>query len=470
MFTTSRRTISSLLAPVALIALIGTTGVAKGDANIDNAEFCVDATHFRFTVNVSEPNIGDADHTAVGMVFRVGADAPVFGVPVVERIAVNFDLDTGAITLGPLVETFGAALDRWLNEDPITDFTLTSFGGGAYRIEGSVPNGTQPFVAGDTINQVVQRELNSHLGAQDAILSGVPIDACDNQIGQNVTFGVGVILGTGIIIEDGASIGDFTEIRDDVFIGENVFIGANSLLDIKTEVDDNAILGAGCMVKTVINYIFHPATVAKEAQVGAHCDLAGGTEVGRGAMIGEDFTTASQFIDEAHTDLRAVTIGKGATIGDSDFLDFGTEVSKGVVLGDNVTTFSGTCGITSECFPTRWVTFDQNAVVGDNVFLDVGTEVGRGVEIGDGVTTMSGECTATTDCFPTRWLQNSTIGDFSEFDSGTVVEQDASVGEYTMVGKDVVIEMDAKVGNFVTLGDGVVVPKGSEVPDGTVLP
>ena len=44
MFKTNRLTVSSLLAPVALITLVGTSGVANADAIIENAVFSVDAT------------------------------------------------------------------------------------------------------------------------------------------------------------------------------------------------------------------------------------------------------------------------------------------------------------------------------------------------------------------------------------------------------------------------------------------
>ncbi len=50
MFKTSRLTYSSLLAATAMILIAGASGTAKADAMIANAEFCVDATDFRFTV------------------------------------------------------------------------------------------------------------------------------------------------------------------------------------------------------------------------------------------------------------------------------------------------------------------------------------------------------------------------------------------------------------------------------------
>ena len=447
MFKLGCLAVLSLLVPATLIALVGSSGVAKADAIIENAEFCVDATHFRFRADVSEPLIGDANHTTVSMVFRIGADAPVFGGAPLERIAVNFDLDTGAVTLGPLVETFGAPLDRWQNKNPFNDFSVTPIGGlgsGDFRIEGSVPNGTQAFVAGDSVNQVLQREVSSHVGQVDAVLSNVSIISCDNQIGDNVTFGVGVTLGWGVVIEDGATIGDFTEIRDEVFIGENVIIGPNSLLDTKTEVDDEAVLGAGCMVKTTINHIFHPATVAKEAEIGAGCDLAGGTEVGRNVKIGENFTTTSIFLNEVeHTALSAPTIKRGAEIGDYVSLDHGTVVAKGVVLGDFVTAASGVCGEVSDCLPKHY---------------------------------SGGVCGETSDCFPKHYVtfeRNATVGDNSTFGVGTTVKTQASVGLNADVGEGVFIGAKAVVEDNITIGDGAFIGPGvvvdTNVPAGEAL-
>jgi len=245
-----------------------------------------------------------------------------------------------------------------------------------------------------------------------------------------------------------------------VFIGENVVIGPNSLLDFKTEVDDDAILGEGCRVGSLINTVFHPATVAKETQIGAGCNLAGGTEIGRNVTIGVNFATASEFTDEAQTDLSAVTVSRGATIHDNVFLDHGTGVARGVILGNGVSTKT----ILNTVFVP--VVFEQNANVGAGSTLEGGTIVGSGVVLGDNVTTL-------TDTFPVHFVifdRNTTVGEGSEFKSGTVVEQGAQIGDFVTVGENVLIEKDATVGNCVTLDDGAIVPKGTLVPNVPIPP
>ena len=471
MFKISRLTVSSLLASVALIALAGPSGTAHANHSVVGADFCVDATHFRFMVDLNEPDNEDA---VVTLVLGIGADSDGLPSPPTastEVIGVNFFRDEGEIPgfppRPPEVESepvVGAPLNRWM-VGLIDDFTITTFGAGSgeFRIEGSVPNGAQPFTAGDTLADI-GFEVFDPLVAHDTMtavahLSNIPIGACDNQIGENVTLGFGILLGNGIVIEDGAIIGDFTEISDEVFIGENVVIGPNSFLDIQTEIDDDAILGAGCMVKSLINTVFHPATVAKEAQIGDNCDLAGGTDIGRGVMIGENFETASKFTDAAHTDLSIVTVSRGATIHDGVFLDHGTGVARAVVLGDGVSTTT----ILNTIFVP--VVFEQNANVGAGSTLEGGTIVGSGVVLGDNVTTL-------TDTFPVHFVifdRNTTVGEGSEFKSGTVVEQGVQIGAFAIVGENVLIEKDAIIGNCVTLADGVIVPTGTTV-DGTPLP
>ena len=46
--------------------------------------------------------------------------------------------------------------NRW-QDGPIADFNIVSTGIARWQVSGSIPVGTQPFVAGDMINQVVVR-------------------------------------------------------------------------------------------------------------------------------------------------------------------------------------------------------------------------------------------------------------------------------------------------------------------------
>lgn len=133
-------------------------------ASIDSSDFCVTDTDFHFDVTVT----GDGDE----LIFRIGADDELF-VAEGERIAVNFDSATGAITRQePVVETFESPdFDRW-EDGLIADFEFVDLGGFSWRLVGSVPHGSDPFVQGDTVWGIAVRPGN--LFSLD-----LPVTACE---------------------------------------------------------------------------------------------------------------------------------------------------------------------------------------------------------------------------------------------------------------------------------------------------
>ncbi len=159
-----------------LFVLLLLGSFAARAATIDQAAFCVDGGSFHFDVQVT----GGAANEE--LILRIAADSDPFVRPV-ERIALNFDATTGEFTrnppLEPEVQTLDAAgedpeFDRWV-DGLIADFELVDLGDLSWRFVGSVPHGTEPFSAGDTIWGVALRSFTS----PDAFLQDLPVTACE---------------------------------------------------------------------------------------------------------------------------------------------------------------------------------------------------------------------------------------------------------------------------------------------------
>lgn len=158
--------------PVPRVALVVTAGLAllmlpqRAAATIlDHVEACVDDTGLHFAVTLRE--------SSAEAVLRIGADDDPFGGDT-ERIAVNFDPASGAITRqAPIVEPSGTPPhDRWL-DGLIANWSLTPAPGvGGWRFEGGVPHGADRFQAGDTLWGVSLR------GAITVSVHDVPITDC----------------------------------------------------------------------------------------------------------------------------------------------------------------------------------------------------------------------------------------------------------------------------------------------------
>ena len=130
-------------------------------------EYCVDPLEFRFKVEfMGIPTSGTT-------VFRAAADDIAFGGNT-ERIAVNFDNVTGVLTYGPIVDIGGVPpFDRWV-DGAFTNFTLTNPATGHWILEGTVPHGGDPLLAGDTIRETVLRTT----GFPDVAVANAAITNC----------------------------------------------------------------------------------------------------------------------------------------------------------------------------------------------------------------------------------------------------------------------------------------------------
>jgi len=140
--------------------------VSSLGVGITSASYCVHGGGFEFAVEL-------ADVVAGINVFRIGADSGPFSGNT-ERFDLNFDGTTGAISAGPEINTFGSPLnDRWL-DGAVTICTLTDLGGGAWRLEGTLQHGANPFAEGDEVRDTLIREG----GSPDVSLLDTPIGTC----------------------------------------------------------------------------------------------------------------------------------------------------------------------------------------------------------------------------------------------------------------------------------------------------
>jgi cell division septation protein DedD len=168
----------AVFAVASVSLVIGVQAPSRASAlvlpSINVVEYCVDGSAFRFTVDLMDvPVVPGTDVVN----FDIGADGNPFVSPV-EVFLANFAPSDGTITAGPLVSTAGTPLfDRWQAEGPVADFTLTSLGGGAWRLEGGMLHGTQPFSPGDDVADTALRVFGDSF--PDIHELDVPVTACE---------------------------------------------------------------------------------------------------------------------------------------------------------------------------------------------------------------------------------------------------------------------------------------------------
>jgi hypothetical protein len=156
---------------------VGLPGLSQqAPSAVIDGQFCTDGTTFYFDTRIH----ADSDDDINYVIYRIGADNESFTTPI-ERIEVNF-YNTGAIARGaiPAVSSFpnGSDVppDRWL-DGPIADFTMEQTDVDDWHIFGSVPVGTEPFAAGDSVNSIDIRDaLSGSTSAGPFVISGDPAD------------------------------------------------------------------------------------------------------------------------------------------------------------------------------------------------------------------------------------------------------------------------------------------------------
>lgn len=124
-------------------------------ATFDSTEFSVDGNRFYFDVTLTLTP-GNTTFAA----FRI-ATAGTTAMAVVdgERIEINFDPITGALTFPPRVRAYGTPIDnRWQLTETIPDFTITENAPGVWRLAGSILHGTAPYTSGDTVAVMTFRD------------------------------------------------------------------------------------------------------------------------------------------------------------------------------------------------------------------------------------------------------------------------------------------------------------------------
>ncbi len=169
--------------PAIVAATYPTSANAVADINV--ARFCTDGSEFYFNVEF-DAAADDAGFNPV--ILRIGADAPPLLTGARQRIAVNFGETGEPVSVLPQVQTLpaGAVLppNRW-QEGPIANFNILSTGIARWQVSGSIPVGTQPFVAGDMINQVVVRSGVSGTFNSASYPISADIAACAGGAGES---------------------------------------------------------------------------------------------------------------------------------------------------------------------------------------------------------------------------------------------------------------------------------------------
>ena len=127
------------------IASLTVAGTAMASPSITTTDACVDGSGFEFAVEFTDLDMNPA-HPII--IFRIDAESDPFALPT-ERISINYDTDASAVDFA-LVETIDTPdFDHWQDGAiPAPDFSVTDLGGGSWRVEGIVPDGTEPLVVG----------------------------------------------------------------------------------------------------------------------------------------------------------------------------------------------------------------------------------------------------------------------------------------------------------------------------------
>ena len=198
------------------IAGAGITNVSvicTNNAFIDSALLSVDASKFYFDVVITDT----AGETSGEIIFRIATEGDGIGGGDKQRIAINFDTTSGAVTRANEVQEFGLPPnDRWML-GPITDLSISPSASDGWQIVGSVLHGTEPYVAGDIVSDV-QFRLATDAGTRnihmrDVVVTGVSAPPITYSVGGMVSG----LTGTGLALQNNgadtlaiASDGPFT--------------------------------------------------------------------------------------------------------------------------------------------------------------------------------------------------------------------------------------------------------------------
>jgi hypothetical protein len=222
-----------------LLSLVGTlfSPLAAAVTSIDEVNMCAGGSAVEFDVVITNTNTVDER-----VRFRIGADSTPFSTPT-ERFAVNYSAVDGSILdQPPELQTFGTPpFDRW-QDGPVTDFSATNEGVGRWRLQATLPHGTEPFNPGDEVWGIAVRADNN-LFQLDVLLE--PCDPVPLQIS------VPEIQSHAAPVLDGElSLGEWTKANR--LVVEHGFIGflhdrdrLYVLIDVLADTGDDPIVASG---------------------------------------------------------------------------------------------------------------------------------------------------------------------------------------------------------------------------------
>lgn len=469
-----KKNIPALILITGLVAAPG----AGAAPSIDSAAICTDGAEFRFVVDITET--GPADPIRI----RIDAESDPF-VPPAERISINFDTVDGVVDLAQ-VETFDSPdFDRFQDGaiDP-ADLNISDLGGGSWRAEGAVANGTEPLIPGDEVAFVAFRSASGTIYA-----TNTSVDACAGDVPSyisevNLDDGApwspadpGDALATngeGIVAETGAEIGlSLTVNLNDTDEWSCTALHIIDGIFISKSMDTASVAGPGPAFASGTFDV--PATGTYDLEIEAHASNdCSGTPIASLRLAGGPLVIRPPAV---------AIIDPTATIGNNVQFGGTANVSAGAIIGDRVFLGDGV-----DVGENAWIQAD--AIIDDGTIVGGGSNIGEGANltfiingvftptvIGDGVTIGSN-----AQVFGAQVGRNTDVGALTEIRSVVNgIFAPASVGRNASIGDNSSI-IGSEVRNGVSIGSDVeiryiinglfapsVIGRNAEVGDGSVV-
>jgi len=243
------------------VASLTVAGVANAAPAISTAEACVDGSSFEFVV---EFTAGPDE----AIILRIDAESDPFVRPT-ERISFNYDA-AGVVAFAPLVQTLDTTssppvtplFDRWQDGAiPEGNFTITDLSGGSWRVEGTVPNGTEPLVVGDEVAFFKVRTTSGNASSPNA-----PVVACADAASSFVSE---------VNLDDGAPWSPNTPGDIIATNGEGVLVETSQLIDVAMTINLNGVDVWSCTEVSIIDGIFESGKLDHADSTGAGPAFAG---------------------------------------------------------------------------------------------------------------------------------------------------------------------------------------------------
>ncbi len=486
------------------VASLTVAGKAMAAPSITTVEACVDGSGFQFVLEFTDTSSIDL------VIFRIDAESAPFVIPT-ERISINYD--TAGVVVFAQVETIGTPdFDRWQDGTiPPADFSVTDLGDGSWRIEGTVPNGTEPLVVDDEVAFFAVRTsfgttltttfatnvpVAACAGAESSFVSEVNLDDgapwSPNTPGDTIaTNGEGVIVETGQLIDvtmtinlNGVDAWRCTEVSvaDGIFISNSIdhadstgagpaFAGfsfdvpATGVYDLElTGFPNDDCTGTAIASITLLTGpidVTPPAVaiIDPTASIGNNVTFAGVVTIEAGAIIGDRVALGDQ-----------VMIGPNTTVEADAVLDQGTIVGANSLIGAAANLTFVINGVFTPSI------IGDAVIIGNNAQI-IGAQIGNNTDIGAGVEIRS----VINGLFaPASVGRNASIGNDSTV-IGSIVRNGAVIGSDveirfvinglfipSIIGRDVAVGDGSLIeGTFIktnaTLAPGVSTGTGSEI-------